>query len=130
VNNSSAPACILHWAIEVLVQLGNVKGLDGVFVGSGDLKLSLTGKAGHGTNSTLFDDAIDKILASCQKNNIVPGIWCASIEAAQVQQAKGYRFIALQSDSMILNDYAKKLANELKTSMNTYVANENGAIKK
>jgi len=105
-------------AVENIDAITSVKGLDGVFVGSGDLKLSLTGKAGHGSTSTLFDDAIDKILASCQKNNIIPGIWCASIEAAQTQQAKGYRFIALKSDSMILNDYAKKLAAELKASVN------------
>jgi 4-hydroxy-2-oxoheptanedioate aldolase len=43
-----------------------VDGLDGIFVGSGDLKLSLTGKAGHANNSPLFDEAIDKILRLCK----------------------------------------------------------------
>ena len=100
-------------AVENIDAICSVKGLDGIFVGSGDLKLSLTGKAGHGTTSTLFDEAIDKILASCQKHQIIPGIWCSSVEMAKVQQAKGYRFIALKSDSMMLNEYARKLAGAL-----------------
>ncbi|MEM1119400.1 MAG: aldolase/citrate lyase family protein, partial [Bacteroidota bacterium] len=100
-------------AVENIDEIASVEGLDGIFVGSGDLKLSLTGKAGHGNTSDLFDEAIGKILASCERHNIVPGIWCSSVEMAKQQQAKGYRFIALKSDSMMLNEYAIKLAEDL-----------------
>ncbi|MEJ7740239.1 MAG: aldolase/citrate lyase family protein [Chitinophagaceae bacterium] len=92
----------------------SVKGLDAVFVGSGDLKLSLTGKAGHSTNSPLFDDAIDKILSFCAKHQVIPGIWCANIEDAKKMRDMGFRFIAVKSDSMMLTESAKQIVNTLK----------------
>ena len=101
-------------AVENIDAICSVKGLDAVFVGSGDLRLSLTGTNKPIEDNSLFDAAIDKILASCKKHGIIPGVWVPNIEAAKVMQEKGYRFIALKSDSMILMEYARKLASELK----------------
>ncbi|MEJ7766948.1 MAG: aldolase/citrate lyase family protein [Chitinophagaceae bacterium] len=93
----------------------SIKGLDAVFVGSGDLKLSLTGKAGHSTNSPLFDDAIDKIVSFCLKHQVIPGIWCANIEDANKMRDMGFRFIAVKSDSMMLAESALQIVNTFKT---------------
>jgi 4-hydroxy-2-oxoheptanedioate aldolase len=73
-------------SMENIEAILSVKGLDAIFVGSGDLKLSLTGKAGHATNSPLFDEAIDKIrqclpvgarcsLPQCQQHNTDGNKW-------------------------------------------------------
>jgi 4-hydroxy-2-oxoheptanedioate aldolase len=91
-----------------------VDGLDGIFVGSGDLKLSLTGKAGHANNSPLFDEAIDKILSLCKKHGVIPGIWCANIDDAKKMRELGFRFIAIKSDSMMLIEAAKHIIDEFK----------------
>ena len=92
----------------------SVKGLDAVFVGSGDLKLSLTGKAGHSTDSPLFDDAIDKIVSFCGKHQVIPGIWFANIEDAKKMRDMGFRFIAVKSDSMMLAESARQIVNTFK----------------
>ncbi|MEM9932613.1 MAG: aldolase/citrate lyase family protein [Bacteroidota bacterium] len=101
-------------AVENLDEICSVKGLDGIFVGSGDLKLSYTGKTGHGHHPQEFDAAIQAILASCVKHHLIPGIWSATVEAAQEMKEKGFRFIALKSDSMMLNEYTTTIVGKLR----------------
>lgn len=101
-------------AVENIDAILSVESLDAIFIGSGDLKLSLTGKSGHGNNPQIFQDAVQTILASCKKHNIIPGIWCATVKDAHQMMEKGFQFIALKSDSMMLNEYAKQLAKDLK----------------
>ena len=100
-------------AVENIEDIASTKGLDAIFVGSGDLRLTLTGNVKPGDDNRLFDEAIDSILSTCKKHNILPGIWCPTPEHAKAMKAKGFRFIALQSDSMMLNGYARKLYNDL-----------------
>lgn len=104
-------------AVQQIDEISSVAGLDGIFVGSGDLKLSYTGRAKHEGESAFFDEALQTILKSCKKHNIIPGIWCASVEDAKMRKQQGFRFIALKSDSMMLAEYAKKLATSLKTEL-------------
>lgn len=101
-------------AVENIEEICGVENLDGIFIGSGDLRLSLTGTNKKTDDGGVFEDAINRILASCQKAEIIPGIWVPDIEQAQKMIQKGFRFIALQSDSMMLNSVANKLAQELK----------------
>ena len=102
-------------AVEQIDAILSVKGLDAIFVGSGDLKLSLTGKAGHHQTSPLFDDAIETIVMSCRKHQIIPGIWCATVAEAEKMIASGFRFIAVKSDSMLLTEYAGQIVKQLKS---------------
>lgn len=101
-------------AVENIDAILSVPSLDAIFIGSGDLKLSLTGKTGHDNNPQVFEDAVNTILESCKKHNIVPGIWCANTTAAKVMMDKGYRFIAISSDSFMLMNSAKQMLDELK----------------
>lgn len=100
-------------AIENISEICNVKGLDGIFIGSGDLKLSLKATANKYTIE-LFDKAVDIVLRECQKRNLVAGVWCATVEDAKEMIAKGFKFIALKSDSMMLTEYAKEQTIALK----------------
>ena len=104
-------------AVDDLDNILSVPGLDAILVGSGDLKLSYTGRASHEVVSEDFEQAIDRILAACKKHGIVPGIWNATVASAAQMSAKGFRFLALQSDSMILNEHARRLAAELKDQL-------------
>ena len=106
-------------AVANIDAINSVEGLDAIFVGSGDLMLSYTGKASHGNNSAFFDEAIETILKSCEKHNIIAGIWCASIAESKKMMDKGFRFIALKSDSMMLNDIARQSASDLRNCLNS-----------
>lgn len=97
-------------AVDNIEDIVSVKGLDSIFIGSGDLRLSLTGSIKKGEDSSLFDAAIDKILKTCEQHGIVPGVWVGSVEDAEKMMQMGFRFIALKSDSMMLNEYARQLA--------------------
>lgn len=104
-------------AVEHIEAIAGVESLDGIFIGSGDLRLSLTGSIKKTGDDSLFNHAVDKILNTCERKGVVPGIWVASVEDAEKMMKMGFRFIALKSDSMMLVEYSKQLAkglNELK----------------
>lgn len=102
-------------ALNNIDQIASVVGLDAIFVGSADLLLSLTGQlTPNETTQQEMDEAFDLIIMSCAKHNIVPGIFCTSVADAQAMMQKGFRFITLKSDSMILSEYATMLIKELK----------------
>lgn len=101
-------------ALENIEGICAVENLDSVFIGSGDLRLSLTGTNKKTEDGGVFENAVNKILACCHKNEIIPGVWVPDILQAQVMIEKGFRFIALQSDSMMLNAVANQLCSKLK----------------
>jgi len=104
-------------AVDNIEGICSVNGLDGVFIGSGDLRLTLTGSIKKRGDDALFNRAVEKILATCVKHGILPGIWVPTVEDAKKMRALGFRFIALKSDSMMLVEYARQQAtglNELK----------------
>ncbi|MGK0363275.1 MAG: 4-hydroxy-2-oxoheptanedioate aldolase [Saprospiraceae bacterium] len=101
-------------AVKNIEEICSVKTLDGIFIGSGDLRLSLTGTNKKTDDGGLFENAVDEILEACNRHGIIPGVWVPNIEQAEIMVKKGFRFIALQSDSMMLNAVANKLAQELK----------------
>lgn len=100
-------------AVENIEAIVSVKNLDGIFIGSGDLRLSLTGSIKKSGDESLFNQAVEKILKTCEKHGVVPGVWVATVEDAEKMMQMGFRFIALKSDSMMLVEYSKQLANGL-----------------
>jgi len=97
-------------AVDNIEEILSVQDLDGIFIGSGDLKMSLM-SAGREEE---FETSINKILSSCSEYNKIPGIWCPSLEMANEMKGKGFLFLAVLSDSMMLEANAKTLVNELK----------------
>lgn len=100
-------------AIENIEGICSVQGLDGIFIGSGDLKLSIKANAKNDINE-LFDQAVDTVLKECQRRNLVAGVWCSTIEDAKKMIDKGFKFVALKSDSMMLTQYANEQSLALK----------------
>jgi 4-hydroxy-2-oxoheptanedioate aldolase len=83
-----------------------VDGLDGIFIGPTDLRLSLTGTLRTGEDDTVFEAALATILDHCRRRGLIAGIWCASVADAVAMQARGFRLIALQSDHLMLLEQA------------------------
>lgn len=100
-------------AVENIEAIVSTPSLDGIFIGSGDLRLSLTGTVKKGADNSLFDTAVDTILKTCQKHGVLPGIWVPTVADAEKMMKMGFRFIALKSDSMMLVEYATQQANGL-----------------
>jgi len=104
-------------AVEHIDEIAGVDGLDAIFVGSGDLRLSLTGSISPNSGQELVDEALSAILASCRKHQLVPGIFSTSVADSAAMIEKGFRFITLKSDSMMLSEYATQLVTELKSTL-------------
>lgn len=104
-------------ALANIDSIASVPGLDGIFVGSADLLLSLTGTiTPDATSQPVMDQALDTILATCRKHNVIPGIFSTSVAECHQLMKRGFRFITLKSDSMILSEYATQLVSELRTA--------------
>lgn len=103
-------------AVENIDAIMEVPGLDGIFVGSGDLKLSLTGKSGHDQSPKEFDVAIDTILESCIRHSKIPGIWTANTQSSLSLKTKGFKFITISSDGFLLANAAKKCVSQFRSN--------------
>ena len=101
-------------AVKNLEDILNVDGLDGIFVGSGDLRQSLSAENPGSDVELLLDGMLDSIVEMTQRKKLIPGIWSPSLEQAKAMLKKGYRFISFMSDSMILTQYTRRLAIDLK----------------
>lgn len=99
-------------ALENVEAIASVPGLDAIFVGTGDLRLSLTGGIGFDSDDKQVDDALDTILAACEKNNIIAGLFTASPDYAHKMIERGFRFITVKTDSMMLSEYSQQIVKE------------------
>lgn len=102
-------------ALDNLDAIAATPGLDGIFVGAGDLQLSVFGEVGLDGKTDKFRSVLQKIVVACQKNNIVPGIFTASARYAQDMQKLGFRFITVKTDTMILSEGAQSLIQSSKS---------------
>lgn len=102
-------------AVDNVEEIVSVPHLDGVFVGSGDLRMSLHGSPAPKENDTLFYQALEKIVKYASAKELFLGIWCPSVKEAKEAIQLGFRFVAIQSDTMILTQAACNLAVELNT---------------
>lgn len=84
-------------------------GLDGVYVGPGDLSLSLGGKQRLDSYEPVMVEALDAIQAAARRHGIVAGLHANSPDYARMVIDKGYRFVTVMTDSGILAAYARQL---------------------
>ncbi len=104
-------------ALANVEEIASVEGLDMIFVGTGDLRLSLTGGIGFDSDDAQVDNALDTILAACEKNNLIAGIFTASADYAAQMVKRGFRFVTVKTDSMILSEYATQLVKDTKDKL-------------
>lgn len=99
-------------ALDNVEAIASVPGLDAIFVGTGDLRLSLTGSIGFDSADAAVDTALDTIVAACQRHGVVPGLFTASADYAARMVTRGFRFITVKTDSMMLSEYATQVVTE------------------
>ena len=99
--------------LENLEAIANVDGVDGVFIGPGDLSAALghLGNPKHPEVLKVIDDAIARIKA-CGK---APGILTGDEALAKYYVAQGCLFVAVGADQNVLRDSATALAQRFKS---------------
>jgi 4-hydroxy-2-oxoheptanedioate aldolase len=84
--------------LENLDEIAATPGLDGIFVGPYDLRLSL----GSSFDEPLDDAISERILNVCAKRGLTPGIYGATGQAAYECAQRGFRIIACATDRELL----------------------------
>lgn len=107
-------------AVQHASEILSVDGIDGAFIGCGDLAMDL-GCPGEMTSPVLLS-AIDQVLAACNASKKVPGIFAYDMKLAQKFIADGFRMIAFGNDIGMLqksvnNDYNQLSQAAAKTAM-------------
>lgn len=100
-------------AVDNVADIVSVPHLDGIYVGPGDLSLTLgCKKVGADIDEPIFNEAIDTILAACKDAGVVAGIHCGAPSYARRMIEKGFQFVTLSSDTGLLGQIAKKVVAE------------------
>ena len=99
-------------AIENLEKIASTPGIDAIFVGPSDLSVGL-GIPGQVTHPKEVE-AIEKVVAVCQKHRIVPGIHMSELETLKEWLQKGMRFVTFSSDVDMLAKGATESLVQLK----------------
>ncbi|MGB0385825.1 MAG: HpcH/HpaI aldolase family protein [Ardenticatenaceae bacterium] len=101
-------------ALNNVEEIVSVPGLDAIYVGPGDLSLTLSGKGGVDLTDPLFLEALDKIVAACQKHGVVAGIHTNSPAYALQMIEKGFQFITVMTDTRLLARAAREMITGVK----------------
>ena len=99
-------------ALDNLDEIAAVPGLDMIFVGTGDLGLSLTGEVGNDMGHPAVEAALDVILAACQRHKILAGLFVTSPSYGAHMVKRGFRFVTVKTDSLILTEYAQQVVQQ------------------
>jgi 4-hydroxy-2-oxoheptanedioate aldolase len=92
-------------ALDQIDDILAVDGIDAVFVGPADLRVSL---GMRDTNNPAFLDELSRIVAAGRKHGIVPGIFCPTTDLAVAWRDLGYQMLAVESDVRLLRRAASE----------------------
>jgi len=92
---------------ENIDEIARTPGLDGVFIGPDDLRLSTSGPEG-----ALDPEAVARILASCRANGLVCGLHTPDGERAREAAEQGFGLIAIGSDADFVADSAARVMHD------------------
>ena len=101
-------------ALNNVEEIVSVPGLDAIYVGPGDLSLTLTGTGGVDLSYPLFMEALDTILAACKKYGVIPGIHTNSPAYALQMIEKGFQFVTVMTDTRLLGRAAREMVSGVK----------------
>lgn len=101
-------------ALNELDGILKTSGIDGVYIGTVDLSISL-GLEKHGDlEHPVLKEAIDQILLKTEKLNLIAGIHASSPDQAIKLRRMGFNLITPYNDSKVLLKTAKKMVSSIK----------------
>lgn len=103
------PQCETVGALEIIEEVLQLEGIDGIFVGPFDLSISLGVPVQF--EHPKFLEAIQRILSACKKANKPAIIYAGSVEAARDAFDKGFDSVAYSIDqSVFINGYKREVS--------------------
>jgi 4-hydroxy-2-oxoheptanedioate aldolase len=104
-------------ALENIEQIVTTPGLDGVYVGTIDLSISM-GLAGLGDlNDLRLKKALNTIVKQVVKHNRIAGIHASTPENAAILSEKGFHLITPANDTKLLRSTAKNVLEDARKRM-------------
>ncbi len=101
-------------ALDAVEEIASVPGLDGLFVGPSDLSIALSKGAGIDKTAKHTLDAMKRVAAATQKNNLVAGAFAGTADVIKTYAAMGYTFMAGAVDVDLLQAGAENLMKAIK----------------
>jgi len=105
-------------AVESIDQILSVPGIDAVYVGPADLSITLGLYPRMDQPDKIFEEALAKVVKSCQKHNVVPGIH-GNAQTAEKHHKNGFKMIALIIDAVGLARAAQEDLNIVRAFSST-----------
>jgi 4-hydroxy-2-oxoheptanedioate aldolase len=103
-------------AVENIDQIVGVPGLNGVYIGPGDLSLSLGLRKRLDNDEPAFLGALDTILATCARHGVVAGIHTNDPAYALQMIARGFRLVTVMTDTTLLGAMAQKTVSAVRNA--------------
>lgn len=103
-------------ALDNVDEIASVPGLNGLYVGPGDLRLSLLGAGGMDNHDPEFLDALARIVEAAAANDLVAGIHTNSPEYAHLMIVKGFRLVTLRTDTALLKTAAQQVVSAVRST--------------
>jgi 4-hydroxy-2-oxoheptanedioate aldolase len=91
-----------------------VDGIDGVFIGPGDLSLALGLPPSPNYKDGPLKAALAKIYKAARKHKKMVGIFCTSLEFSEDMKRLGYDFIVLANDAYLLRNITTQWAKAIR----------------
>jgi len=101
-------------ALNNLESILSVDGVDSIYVGPSDLSVNLGLPKGNNDGNPKFDEALEKILSSCEKHGVVPGIH-ANSSLATTRQEQGFRILTVVEDDGAMSTGFQEVFNQVKS---------------
>lgn len=96
-------------AVDNLESILIVPELDAIYIGPGDLSLTLGLTKRVDSHEPEYLAVIDEIVTACQKHNIVAGIHTNDPTYAREMVARGFQFVTVMTDTILLSTMAKQV---------------------
>ena len=101
-------------ALNNLESILSVDGVDSIYVGPSDLSVNLGLPKGNNDGNPKFDEALEMIVSSCEKYNVVPGIH-ANSSLADIRQQQGFRILTVVEDDGAMSTGFGEVFTQLKS---------------
>jgi len=103
-------------AVENLEEIATTPGLDGIYVGTIDLSISMGIEDLGDIDNPILNQTLDTILSLARRHNLITGIHANSVEQTITLAQWGFNWITPVDDSKLLRESASKIIRKIRTS--------------
>jgi 4-hydroxy-2-oxoheptanedioate aldolase len=102
--------------VENVERIVEVPGVDGIFIGPGDLSLAEGYPPALAISAPDHVDRVMRVLEAYLRRRVVPGIYSGDVEITARWRAAGFRMLALLCDSHLLASMPRQLLSAVRAS--------------